>query len=293
MKTITIYGSCVSREPFNQKILKNSNIKIDNYFQRNNIISLFTPKLSIDESLIFGTSNFVKRMTYYDLNKKTVEIIKNKHSDFIIIDFTELRFGIINVEFENIKTKMTNSDSSKNTLENLKSFPEYKNLKLTYDEVPYWYSYNTLNGYIDKFVEFIISLYKPENIILVETLNCIQYINDNNLFNEFDNIENLVKENYIMKQVSDLFYEKLNKKCYRIQIPYDVTANKNHWLGFSPLHYEDSCYEYIANCFCKIIMENGNQSDLDNLYEKYYDELKIEKRKVKIRTSIANQNKKL
>ena len=70
MKTITIYGSCVSREPFNQKILKNSNIKIDNYFQRNNIISLFTPKLSIDESLIFGTSNFVKRMTYYDLNKK-------------------------------------------------------------------------------------------------------------------------------------------------------------------------------------------------------------------------------
>ena len=290
-KSVTILGSYCSRDSFNENILTNSPIKIKTYIQKSTPFTIFEKSIDIDYDKIIAENNFLKRCIKYDFSKETLSILKNNLTDYIIIDFADLRYSLIYITKDNFKTTITQTPYAKNTLYNCKD--DLSSYSINYNNDIYWFSINEIKDHIKKFVNFIKNLYSPKQIILLNVINCIYYIDDDKIFHNFESQEKFIRENYLFRLVGKLFCKEFNNNIRVINIPEDVTANKNHHLGFSPLHYEDSCYEYIANCFYKIIMENGNQSDLDNLYEQYYDKLKIEKRKVKIRTSIANQNKKL
>lgn len=291
-KHITIYGSCISREPFNQELLRDGSVVIDNYIQKNSIVTLFDDELEIDNDDVIASSNFLKRMTYYDFTKKAAKILKEQISDWLIIDFTELRFGIIRLEFEGIKTSLTNSDSTKKTVANLQKTEKYKSLKASYDENPYWYTMDVLNDYIAKFKEFITAIYPKEKIILLDTHNCMEYIGEDGILKTFDELDKLSRENYIMQQVADTFFDMMNKEILRIRLPMDITGDRKHHLGLHALHYEDSCYKYIANCFHQCFFNNVTQKDLDKLYQEYYNQLKKEKRSIRIKTSIARNKEK-
>lgn len=291
-KHITIYGSCISREPFNQELLRDGSVVIDNYIQKNSIVTLFDDELEIDNDDVIASSNFLKRMTYYDFTKKAAKILKEQISDWLIIDFTELRFGIIRLEFEGIKTSLTNSDSTKKTVVSLQKTEKYKSLKASYDENPYWYTMDVLNDYIAKFKEFITATYPKEKIILLDTHNCMEYIGEDGILKTFDELDKLSRENYIMQQVADTFFDMMNKEILRIRLPMDITGDRKHHLGLHALHYEDSCYKYIANCFHQCFFNNITQKDLDKLYQEYYNQLKKEKRSIRIKTSIARNKEK-
>lgn len=289
-KTVTILGSCCSRDSFNENILINSPIKVKTYIQKNTLFTIFEKSIDIDYEKIIAENNFLKRCTKYDFSKETVSILKNNLTDYIIIDFADLRYSLIYITKDNFKTIITQTPYTKNTLDNC--IDDLFSYSISYSNDIYWFSINEIKNHVKRFGNFIKNLYSPKQIILLNVINCIYYIDNDKIFHNFDTQEKSIRENYLFRLVGKLFSEEFNNNIRIINIPEDITANKNHRLGLSPLHYEDSCYEYIANCFYKIIMENATQKEIDKLYENYYDKLKIEKRKVKIRTSIA-KNKKL
>lgn len=286
-KAITIYGSCVSREPFNENLLLDSDLKIETYIQKNSIITLFDEKFEISMEDIAENTNFLKRMTFYDFNKKVIEILKNNPTDYLIVDFCELRFGIIRLEFNNHKTSLTNCDVTRNTVNSIKDRYSPEELKITFGEEPYWYNTELLNKYVDEFYDFIKRIYPPEKIILIKAINCFEYLGDDGTLYPYENLIKLIKENSVISQATERFYNNFDQKITYIKFPPDVIGDKDHKLGFSALHYEPSCYRYLSECLYEIIFNNKDQNYIDYLYEEYNSKQKKEKLALRIKTSIA------
>lgn len=285
-KTVNIYGSCVCRECFNFFPLKDSHCEINNYIQKNSINTLLGDGLDIAPSFVLGDSNYLKRVTYYDLTKKTVDILKNDLCDYLIIDFAEIRFGIINISFNGKNFNCTNHLSAKKTLLSLQKNCEFSNMQLDFSENPHYYSLEKITHSINLFADFITKYYPPQKIIVVGTRNCYQYIDDDGSLKSFDNLLKISLENDLIQTMTNLFVEKLKNECYHIKLPHTIISNKYHWLGFSPLHYSDSCYRYLSNCIYLILDQNCSHSALNDLYKDYYNTTQEEYRKLSIKTNL-------
>lgn len=282
--TVTIFGSCVSREQFNEQMLKEAT-KIDNYFFKNSIVAMFEKEFPLLDEEIVENGKFLRRMINYDFNKTVRKLIEEKVSDYLVVDFGELRCGIIRIDWNDISTGVTDSLSAKNTLSAISKLPKYEGLKYRFGENPYWYSVEKLNGCIDAFVDFVKRIYDPSKIILIEPHNCFEFLSEDLNLEPFEDYKKLIRENNIIFNASEYFYNKMNRKITKIRVPDDVIGDKNHWLGLHPLHYQKSCYEYISGAIYEVINHKATQSDVDALFNDYSNRLKKEIRAINLKAN--------
>ncbi|MFJ4209615.1 DUF6270 domain-containing protein [Paenarthrobacter sp. NPDC089675] len=94
MPSIFIYGSCVSRDPFE----KPSDFKLEGYFARSSLASAFseppapgTPLPDV-EAL---SSNFQKRMLETDIKKSLPALLKSTPFDVLVVDFIDERMSTL------------------------------------------------------------------------------------------------------------------------------------------------------------------------------------------------------
>lgn len=289
MKTVTILGSCVTRESFNVEPLKNAQLELKNYLQKATCFNLFEAPLYINESMITAESNYLKRVTSYDFLKKVVTILTSEPTDFLVLDFAELRYPLLYVDGENFHTVITQSPYAKSVF--LNDPGSYENYKVSFNNDIYWFPLAKIKQSMHNFAKFIKTIYDPQQIILIKGRNVFKYIGDDGIFYDYDKLDNIERENALFDTVDNLFIGEFKNEVRCINLPADVTGDPHHKLGSSPLHYEHSCYEYIAKCINMIIFNNIDQMGIDKIYEEYYDLLKIEKRKIKIRTSLVKEKK--
>ncbi|WP_347108248.1 DUF6270 domain-containing protein [Paenarthrobacter sp. S56] len=110
MPSIFIYGSCVSRDPFE----KPNDFKLEGYFARSSLASAFseppaqgTPLPDV-ETL---SSNFQKRMLETDINKSLPSLLRSTEFDYLVIDFIDERMSTVQLG----ESTITESEELKST----------------------------------------------------------------------------------------------------------------------------------------------------------------------------------
>src|SRR5690606_2957966 len=85
-KSILIYGSCVSRDPFDTEPIKGSGLTIKSYLSKTAIISQASPKFpgKID---LPEDDGFLSRMVRLDAYKGVAATFREIGDSFLLIDF--------------------------------------------------------------------------------------------------------------------------------------------------------------------------------------------------------------
>lgn len=112
-KRVFVLGSCVTRDAFELAESKNR-FELVGYLARTSFASTFHDKKIYGMDLSPITSSFQRRMVENDLLKTTTEIINNTAFDYIIVDFIDERFDLLQKdsgEVFTLSSELTNNVS--------------------------------------------------------------------------------------------------------------------------------------------------------------------------------------
>lgn len=233
MNTISILGSCVTRDVFE---ITSHSYTINKYFARTSIISLMSKPIMVAEKAIALQSNFQRRCVYNDLRKTFFERISEEKSDWFIIDLIDERFNILQIG-ESYITKSNELVASKWAAEQ-----PHVELKRTRDMLQLW------EKSAKSFFTKLLTIYEPSQIILHKTTWKHKYYDSEGNVHEFLNMTNSI--NY-QNEMLQHYYSYIEKNYPDIQV-IDMTkepylSSEQHKWGLSPYHFENEYYE----CFQK------------------------------------------
>ncbi|WP_201548733.1 DUF6270 domain-containing protein [Psychrobacter sp. Pi2-1] len=235
-RSFYIYGSCVSRDGFSS--IDKRELNPVGYTARYSLARLIYPKVHNNYDLSLLKSQFQKRILKRELLNSLFDDISQADPDFIILDFIDDRFGLIEIEegifvtnsFELRKSKACNPESSLVTAKNDEFFSVWK------------------LG-VDKFLDFV----KEKDLLDKVIVNAVFWANiyeDGAEIKNYPSIHHDSQE-YI-KSFNDLLtrqYDYLATKLKPNQFIYYpeelILANANHKWGKSPFHYSDKLYKFF------------------------------------------------
>lgn len=259
---VFIFGSCVSRDPFEIEFAKN-NFEVVQYFARSSFASLGA-KPFVDNKIIENIeSNFQKRSVLQDMDKSLFKQIQNRYFDIFLIDLIDERFNLALYE-DSIHTISS----------------EYK--KALYKPNKY--------STIDKFSDEKYRLWE------IGFKKFVNYIKDNNLedklilnkvfwTNRIDNKSLLetYSEEYIHNANKSLekmyaFIEKIFPNIKEITYSNNIVyIDSNHKWGIQPFHFNNQMFEYQI----RFLLENisNNQFNKKRFIANHYNNLEYNKDK--------------
>ncbi len=248
---IDIWGSCVSRELFNFT----NKIKVGSYILQNPVHTFLQKPAAIDESQIFGSSNFTKRMAVLEFRKKVQDYFnENFKSKYLMIDTCDCRNDVYVMRAEDgSDTYICDSISAEKTI-NAQAGKDNivkKSVFSLSDE--YW------EECVKKFVEVIKSKYEEENIIINEFRFADRYVDEEGKLCDFK-YQELYRKRYEVTRKIELKLEQLLPKAKILPALEDPLGYALHKIGCSPMHYVDEYY-YIQNMKLQKLLKISSPDD--------------------------------
>lgn len=215
--------------------------------------------------------NWFKKTLINDINKTAFKALKERHGDYLVIDFTEARMAIAEYSWKNQNDKLLVSYSGafrKQFDANLKS-NLFKNSTckiyppLSFDD-EYW------EKTISRFSEKVLEIFKEENIVLIEDFPSNYYVDNNGALQVYTtktHFQEILECNTLIPRLNEMF----KKKCPKvnvIKIPSNALGSSSHKWGTNPFHFQKNYYEYLLKCVRAIIIEK-DCSKIDLLFKKY------------------------
>ncbi len=246
-KSISIFGSCITRDSINVNCLTNLQIKLDTYVARQNIVSSISKPIEFDIDDMYLESNFQKNMVVSDMEKTAFKLLGEKKSDYLIIDLFEERYSLY--EYQN--TYFTASE------ENQKSqiFSDVKKpVKIEIDNNgEYYFKGKKYKEYIQEFVAKILKIYSQDKIIIHKAVLADSYIDEKNIVHPIlYKYQKIHDTNKIMSYAYKVLIELLPNSQV-IDLTNNYYADENHIWGLSPTHYQENYYKNFSNELAKII----------------------------------------
>ena len=258
---INILGSCYTRELFNYQ----SKYSVNCYVLQQSLFTMFAEPLPIllEDARSVDNTSFMNRMMYYEFNKLGLLEVLNNPADKLIIDFSDCRYDIYELN-EPKGAKIIYTHDARATFDNIMSKPEYVNISRSYVNVVETFTDEKLKELLTKLCENILKKFKPEDIILNKVHMAKSYYEKGEEF-AFVNNFHLSREPFINK-IEDIFLEVM-PNCKVLETQQPPIANINHRFGGPhPLHYEDIYYEYKMKLLDNLI---NNASQEDKINEEY------------------------
>lgn len=252
-KHITIIGSCVTRNLFNTTLLNNI-FDIDTYICQVCEFALFDKGLNIPTEIIYKANipDFTARCIDYELNKNTTDIIKNKKSEYVIIDLHNIYTSIFMASLDDFQTYVytqSNAYTMVNSQKALNMVDELKNLKLR--EVKFKdFDKNIIKSGLISLAEFLKENFE-EHKIIIHIPKRVEYFSDinNNIF-KFD--QSLIDEESKYDSIVFEFSHFLAKQLPRAKLFYNTNNTISKLIESN-----------IVNGFD--IPQSNHFSDYDNL----------------------------
>lgn len=224
-----ILGSCVTRDVFDYL---NKNEQVKDYFARESIISVMSNPLSISLEEINLSSNFQKRMVYYDCNKIFRQKLYDIDFVYLIIDLIDERFAVaeINGTYITCSNEMIESEI-------FRGFA-YRTLTLREKNIE-WQKACKL------FADFIAPLVEKRKVILHEAYWTNTYSQDGKE-EQFDleMSRRVDSNNLYLQQYYGLLKNYLGENLLVVSCDHPVSDPKHKW-GFNPVHYTLDYYQSI------------------------------------------------
>ncbi|MGG4507255.1 DUF6270 domain-containing protein [Heyndrickxia sporothermodurans] len=234
-------GSCVTRDIF--RICK-SQYTINYYHARSSLLSLMSRPYLITEDDIKINSNFKKKVVLTDLNKDYFQRLKERESDYLIIDFIDERFAIYQIGFSYITRSSYFVEAG--LLDKLGG-----RLLRKADLTKEW------EESCLRFINQLKEIYPTDKIILHKAFFTCEYIDkegnkqvfESRKVNIYKSINRLLEHYYS-------FFEKNLPGLNIIELPRESYLSwEGHEWGLAPMHYEDQYYYRILNELDNVIIK--------------------------------------
>ncbi len=254
--SVSIFGSCVSRDLFEYNPA--SNLKLDLYFARQSIVSAVSDQIPFDDNEIFLESNFQKKQIIYDFNKSAIGMLKDKASDYLIIDLVDERFPLIKIagSYATRSEALVRSgliDKSETVIEKEEYADACGNTSYRVDD-------KDIREYLDIFCNEILHIFEPERIILHIVKGAEFYYDKDLVIRRFEpNTAGYFRK---LNRMWQFMYEYLCERlsgCICIDVSPRYLADEKHVWGLSPIHFQKEYYENVLREINKAI--TGIHSD--------------------------------
>lgn len=223
-------------------------MKIQSYIGRNSIISSAYPPINIKTEEKKIKNNWENRMVVCDIEKRMLDILSQKKSQWLLVDLIDERFGLLEVKVGKLTSYVTYSQVLKRS-EYIKQIAEKGNYEvIDQDEIDEY----TVQSIFSRFCKEILSLYDANHIIINKTYPVKYYISHDGKIKAFDNEVSIEK----YRRRLERYYHMLEKNwngCHVIEMPSNTIGDENHKWGLASTHFTQDYYENLLQEIRKIV----------------------------------------
>ncbi len=275
--TISVLGACVSRDIFG--IARPDSYDIPRCVTIASPISMVLDKpndgycADVEKMSDINISGYMKRTIMLDCNKKVFDYLAQKKSNYLIFDVADIRFNI--ESFNKSGINVTMNEHYKRNLDKFRDlFGNDGTVIKSFD-----FSDEEIEKYINLYVDNILNIYKPEEIIFNEYYCVKDYLSRKNAIEHLKYEEYIVNANRLISVAVKIIKKRI-PECHIIKMPENCISDEKHKWGRSSLHYVDLFYEYAGKAVDIITAKKTREeenAELQKLYETFvgkFDELR-------------------
>lgn len=231
-KRIHIYGSCVSRDPFE---FDEGGLTLSGYIARSSLASAFdtrfpTPDATIPIANI--ASPFQRRMVKWDLSRCAASLLQGTPSDAILLDFIDERFSLLDLDGALVTI------SSEFIRSGYPVDPERVILSGSAEHLMAW-----KHG-----LAAMLAVIDADRLIV----NRVRWATHDSLGELLSDQENIARNNATLEAMYDhaATIPGIRFIDYRDEL---LVADRSHKWGVSPFHYPRAMGEYMLEALRKIL----------------------------------------
>ena len=194
-------------------------------------------------------------MVLADYNKTILDTLLNSKSEWIIIDFVNLSYRLIELSIDGEKELITEGNDRV-----LFPFLLDNNIKFDSSFVDYNNKRKMVFSALDQLSDFVTNRY-GENIILVEALRSNCYIDENGLLSKLNcnNSDLIDYYNYFMEKTH----------CHNVKTTDVVIGDSLHKWGKDSYHYISEYYQYANTTIRQLISDSPDDSIITDTFYNY------------------------
>ena len=259
MKTVDIFGTCYTRELFNQT----QDYKVQTYLKQQSIYTKDAKAYPISWEQVVPKyeSNFVTRLAYYDFNKIGFSKMKENPAEYLIVDLAD-QIRDLYVFDKDPSIKVVFSTSNTLTLKSL-GIPHH---------IEYFndFSNEFIEHYFKWFTDLILSLYDKDKIVLNKVQLQMKYYEDGvkkiitddvDIYNKTDKLE----------YIENLF-TSLIPGVKVLTTKEEPILDINHKFGGPHgMHFDAIYYKYRMNLLDALINNISDTKSIEDDYKEEYN----------------------
>lgn len=295
MKEISVIGSCVCRDLF-EKDTENFSFHTDIRFI--SLISMISNPLQgfnatsdcFIEDVKTVNGKWYRKNVLNDLNKTVFSSLKERHGEYLVLDFAESRISLANIKWEDGRSLLV----SKSVSFRAHYQASFRNniLKNTTLETinPLDYNFEKWEQTIDVFIERIKEIFDESKIILIKNMPARHFVDTNGHLSPYysrDHFESIMCCDILLPRLNEFFIKKC-PKCKIIEIPPFALGYQKHKWGNHPFHFTEVYYEYLLECVKAITLEQ-NYKKVETLYDSYSKKFEEEYNEAKLKTAMETK----
>ncbi len=265
--TINILGTCISRDTFSTHADDGSYL-VQQYVNEFDPFYFGGKGMEVDKERYFDYDTtglippFRKRCMYLDATKTIMDYIKEKDSDFLLIDAAICRMPTLRVGDTFISVSRNRADF----------FRMLKEEGIIHDDVAEELRVpcEEFEERLRSFSSEVLKVYPPEKIVLIELQGSYVHYNGK-VLTPFGGLDNLTEKNKRMKLGFELLKEQL-AGCHIVPMLDAVVADTNHWLKTAFIHYTREYYDYAYECMnviAKKLPRDEEELEIRRLHRDY------------------------
>lgn len=299
MKSISVIGSCVCRDLFEKDNGENFSFFTDIRFS--SPISMLSSPVDFikadfncfQKNVPTVNGNWYKKNLINDINKTAFEALREKHGEYLVLDFAESRISLANIKWndKNAQLLVSNSVSFRAHYSASLSKNIFKDTSLEIIN-PLEYSDEFWKQTILDFSKELLKIFSEDKIILVKNKPGRLYLDASGLIHPYyskDHFDSIMLCDILLDKLYDWFVVYC-PKCVVIDIPQFALGDQKHKWGNHPFHFFDIYYEYLLNCIKAVVLEN-NKKLIPNLFNKYSMLFKEKYTEARLKTSLEKSQK--
>lgn len=233
-KSISIFGSCVSRDLLEPEFDTNKRLKVATYIARQSIVSSVFPPVEFLEGELKNESPFRRRAVEHDFKKDAFICFRSDGSEYLLIDLIDERFAMAKFRGSVVTVSNEFRESQIVPADELENFPK----DITDSKIM---------EKVDEFCRRIMEIYPQEKIIIQKALFLdFYYSKDNRKTCKFPKY--ILANNRKVNAQLERLYARLSENipgAYVIDICKQYQCDEAHKWGLSPMHYEPAYYEEV------------------------------------------------
>lgn len=238
---VDIFGSCITREIFNSPFSKGY-FGIQNYFLQCPVSTMFDNPFNVNADLIQHKSKFMTGILKHEFYKDIKTTIKNHHGKYALVDFTDCRFDIYEINKDNTVYRIVCTNNTEPIVERLitSKIIERENINkidiTTIEDAQ-------LQVWIKNLVAFLLRYYEKKNIVLNKFAIAKKYLK-NGEFASYNPSKYLTPARIsLIEKLENYFAEQIGTELNIIKNQRTIIGDYNHPLGCEPMHYSAEFYK--------------------------------------------------